>query len=80
MKMKLSLRQVMVCTVCDQEIDPVPLGLRPKEPLTGRLHIGFCFALGVCPGCLTVLDFPWPYNRRKIIQRYFRRMNKLKKK
>ena len=80
MRMELSLRLAMKCMVCEQEVDPVPMGMRPKNPLTDRLHIGFCFAMGVCPACLTVLEFPWPYNRRKIIQRYFRRVNRLKKK
>jgi hypothetical protein len=72
--MKLELRLALNCNLCEMEVEPVPECLRPRDPLTGRISLPFCMALGICPVCFTEIvdmsDAKWD----KMMRRYKRRM------
>lgn len=69
---KLELLLAQECTVCEQLIDQVPPGMRPKDPLTGRLNLHACVAMSLCPCCMTLIE-RYPIDWKKIMRRYFRR-------
>ncbi len=48
----LRLSQVLVCKVCDQDIDPEPV---TPQPLAGGSVAEARLAIGLCPSCNTML-------------------------
>lgn len=72
--MKLELRLAMECRVCEMEVESVPNGLRPHDPLTGKISLVFCRQMGICPVCFTevcdLTDAKW----RRMMKRYKRRI------
>lgn len=69
---KLELRLALECKTCEQLVDAVPSGMRPKDPLTGRLNLEAVIAMGLCPTCLTPID-SYLIDWKKIMSRYRRR-------
>lgn len=69
---KLQLLLAQNCITCEQHIDPVPHGMRPRDPLTGHLNLEAVIAMGFCPACLTIID-QYPIDWKKIMSRYRRR-------
>ena len=72
--MRLELRLSQICKVCELEVDPV--SVRPHDPLTGKINIAFCVAMGICPCCLTSIEY-YPIDWKKLMRRY-RRTRKTK--
>lgn len=56
--MRMELRLAMECSACEQLNDvrsELPPGGRPHDPLTGRVDIRACLAMGFCPACFMPL-------------------------
>jgi hypothetical protein len=70
--MKLELRLAQRCITCEQLIDPIPHGVRPRDPLTGMLNIEACIAMSLCPACCTFIEY-YPIDWPKLMSRYRRR-------
>lgn len=68
--MVLELRLAMECNVCEMLVDSVPEALRPRDALTGQIHLGLCRQLGICPVCFTEIDVPLDNRKwRRIMRR-----------
>ena len=70
--LKLELRLSQICKVCEQEANPLPPTVHPRDPLTGLLNIEFCIAMGICPCCVTLIEY-YPIDWPKLMSRYRRR-------